>query len=76
VFKNCFFYDLELGGTFINNKLNTSYFSNIPTIQNDVDVSGTSFEGTNLDDYFTKAAFKAAVGNYNERTLWVDGTPL
>lgn len=70
---------LILRGDHCNSNFKNVQFTNValPISDAGTDLCGANFTGSNLDDYYTRTEFKAIANiKYNERTLWVDGTPL
>lgn len=76
-FFGCTFNDVTFDWYIINNDFRNSNFANAPTFGANADISGSDFTGSNIDTFFpTKADLRAAVNNFNQSTIWVDGTPL
>jgi uncharacterized protein YjbI with pentapeptide repeats len=65
---SCSFKNVDFNGSF---NIRDDFFGEKANIR------GSDFTGSNLTDYFaTKADLIATGCTYDERTLWVDGTPL
>ncbi len=77
IFTNSSFKHSKISAECTNNTFINCQFTSSFQLTADADISGSDFTGSNIDNWYaTKALLKATGCTYDERTIWVDGTPL